>query len=773
MAVATIDGNQVNLPDFAMDNTIKELSRKMDGYAKSNEALLKKIMSGKGTSGDADKGSKKIDEAVKRQVRAIESSRSAMGPFEKALTGAANAVGMMTASFITGISAFTGILTGIAIESFMKFGSALNELTTVGLNQSMLEMGDFTTKTMALGMTFDEATSFVKENSMAFQEMGSGAFDFAIAFMNATDSGVKLGLALDDTIGVLNEELQTRARLGNMNNLTEQQQERVASSLADMTRTQLEYTQALGMSIDAIRMFGSQLVQDSAPLAAALIDMGEELRQNTITEVQKFGSVLAATGGNIGQSLAEAATEAAAFGAIGFSASAREFITVLPQLAGPFQNVINDFRNGVLDGEEAALAFTNTLGNLNNVEKERIFAIARTGNQQALAMAKSILLFEQSAQKLSRIAGREFRPESIQQAYNLLGTVPRTLLSTIDAVKNNFLIKFLDLMNSKDGVNGFLDSVTALKESLVKLATTFMDGPFGGTDNPLQGLADFFESIINNIRDRITTFDARMNKYFSKEEGGTIGTFFTEFIEEPFHALLRTVMMNIERMVKTIGPNFVAVGEDLAFALLNALKDLRGPGGIKLFNIDKDSKYYNEQAYEKHSADRDAKHQEKLKNLDEELLLKYFKENPNNTYFQSGRTSAVYDAQVNAGLEDQVLIDSSGMVQTPANSLIKGASGGFYNLYEGGNVSMDSINALITARRQGGDAIETLLANIADPDQRARASRKIDDVMGGQDLTSFADTDGDGYANGEELLKALNVLIRVSKDQTRVIQDGQ
>ena len=113
------------------------------------------------------------------------------------------------------------------------------------------------------------------------------------------------------------------------------------------------------------------------------------------------------------------------------------------------------------------------------------------------------------------------------------------------------------------------------------------------------------------------------------------------------------------------------------------------------------------------------------------------------------------------------------MVQTPANSLIKGASGGFYNLYEGGDVSMDSINALITARRQGGDAIETLLNNIADPDERNRASKKIDDVMAGQDLKTFADTDGDGFANGEELIKALNTLIRVSRDQTRVIQDGQ
>ena len=45
--------------------------------------------------------------------------------------------------------------------------------------------------------------------------------------------------------------------------------------------------------------------------------------------------------------------------------------------------------------------------------------------------------------------------------------------------------------------------------------------------------------------------------------------------------------------------------------------------------------------------------------------------------------------------------------------------------------------------------------------------------MGGQDLTSFADTDGDGDASGQEILNALNILVRVMKDQTRVIQDGQ
>ena len=299
-----------------------------------------------------------------------------------------------------------------------------------------------------------------------------------------------------------------------------------------------------------------------------------------------------------------------------------------------------------------------------------------------------------------------------------------------------------------------------------------MDGPFGGTDNPLQGLADFFEMIINNITDRITTFDARMEKYFSKEEGGTIGTFFTEFIEEPFHALLRTVMMNIERMVKTIGPNFVAVGEDLAFALLNALKDLRGPGNIKLFNIAEGSKYSSEQAYKDHSADRDAKHQIKMDKLDEELLLKYFQEDPNNTFFQSGRTSAVYDALSDKGYTNQD-VDSSlygtDTVPVPINSLIKGASGGFYNLHDAGNVNFGSLDTLAYT----SNPLETLLENIKDPDQRARASRKIDDVMGGKDFKDFADTDGDGSNSFQELLNALNILIRVSKDQTRVIQDGQ
>jgi len=543
MAIATIDGNQVNIPDFALDRTVRDLASAMNGYAKSNENLIKKMTSGTASPKDVEKFTKNITEAnpeIQKNTRQIHASMKAMGVFEKTLTGTANVVGAMFGGMLTAGTGLTTIMTGVLLEGFMRFGDALNQLTTVGLNRVETLEGPVS-GLIGQGMTFDEALDFVLNSSLAFQETGLQTVNLANRFRELTDMGSNLGITLDDMLGVFQDELNLRARLGNMGNLEEAQQIKIVEGMEDMVNTQFRFTEALGESVDEIRNFALNLVRDSSPLQSSLLLLDEELRQNTITQVQEFASVLRATGGEFGGAIADAAVEAAAFGAIGFSSSAIDLVTVLPTLAGAFTNTIQDFQNGILDGEEAAMEFTNVIGNLSETEKQRVFAIARTGDRTALQLNRSIMLFEQSVTKINEAFGDDFRPQEIQRAYNLLGAIPRTLLSTFDQVRTNLLAKFIGSIDDSffQMVTGSLNEFTeAVKRTVNTIFNDTVQFSADNPENPVKGLITAFNDFVERITARIDQFNIFLDNYFNTpDKDGNLPTFsdfFKEFIFDPF-----------------------------------------------------------------------------------------------------------------------------------------------------------------------------------------------------------------------------------------------
>lgn len=535
MAIATIDGNQVIIPDFAMDKTVRDLATVMDGNSKKLEELLKKMRSGTATNTDVknfDKAVNHSTSSLQRKTRQIEATKEAMGAFEKTLVTAGNTAGVMFAGLITGGVALSGIIGGLIMESFMKFGDALNSLTTVGLNQYEA-IENNVADLVGMGMTFNQAMDFVMESSLAFQEVGLETNKLAVAFRDATQFGANLGVALDDMFGILQDEINVRARLGNMGNLEEATQLKIIDGMEDMVRTQFKYTRALGESIDSIRLFALNLVRGSAPLQSALLLLSEELRQNTITEVQEFGSVLAATGKATGESLAQAAVEAASFGAIGFSQQAMEFVTVLPRLAGGFTNAINGFRNGVFDGEEAALEFTNILGNLTENEKQRIFSLARMGNQQALEMNKSIMLFEQSVTRIQQFAGEDFRPEALQRAYNTLGAVPRTFLSLFDEIRLKLMASFAGLGDSVfDAITNNLSGITSAVSRTVDVILGLEKGPDGKMkiSKTMESFINSVNTFLEGIVAKIDAFNIQLAYMMGDVDDGGLGLSFGDVL---------------------------------------------------------------------------------------------------------------------------------------------------------------------------------------------------------------------------------------------------
>ena len=157
------------------------------------------------------------------------------------------------------------------------------------------------------------------------------------------------------------------------------------------------------------------------------------------TGVQSFLSGMFAMGGEAGGEIGAAVLEAASMGAVGFSEAAFGFITVLPGLADNMQSVIADFNAGVIDGSEAAMSFTKELGNLSQGERDRVFLLARAGDEQAKMMAKAIIQFEQSADKMEK-QGLEI--ENVQRGFNAFNAILKTVRSVFDNLVNTFMSGF-------------------------------------------------------------------------------------------------------------------------------------------------------------------------------------------------------------------------------------------------------------------------------------------------------------------------------------------
>ena len=430
MANNPIDlGNgQTVVPDWAKESTLLKLVEVLSGKkGKEQQARTEKAL--RNLADGLDDHSEDLKE--------VSSSLDGMG--ERIGESIAGTIGTVIDKSVGLALIVLGTAVTTITASFMKLGGSLNSLSQSGL---ALEGG--TVKQIAslneLGMSTDAATDMMLNNAQVFRTLGNVATTQVLqSFLDVTKSGNNLGLSLEDAGSFIADELKLRTQLLNLGNLDARQQQKMAQDVAQLGRTQLKYSKALGVSTDAQREFTEAALANNTMLMANMIRTSSASRAELVTGAQSFLSGMRAMGGEVGGEIGVAVLEAASMGAVGFSDAAFGFITVLPGLADNMQSVIEDFNNGLINGEEAAMSFTNELGNLSDGERSRVFLLARAGDEQAKAMAKAIIQFEQSAAKMKE-QGLEI--ENVQTGFNALNTIVAKVKGMFSSVINTFMSGF-------------------------------------------------------------------------------------------------------------------------------------------------------------------------------------------------------------------------------------------------------------------------------------------------------------------------------------------
>lgn len=465
MAVSiNIDGQAYTFPDWLSESTGEQMldtlkgileaakvdSKVADKVAKSSGQVLKEIKDqGKEDKVTADEQKKRDEKLIKaseeagRDFKEIKQSleqykldqaynKSFFGGLVNAFESEGENVGKAIFKFGGMIfkagSYVAGTLVGYATyigNTMLGAGDSLNELaaTGVGFNTTFQGFSDSAGLGVSAlsGLTggFKQSAALIGQYANVVAVGGIGRFASQMEYAAAVSQD--LGMAMEDSMEQFGDAIANRQKLLNIGNVS---QSRMNSQVQMTIKSQMAYATALGVSTEELRAFVDSLIQDNGLLTASLLQFSDTVRSDVVAGIETFASGMAAMGGKAGQDIAAAFLEAGSAGAIGMSESAIGFATALPSLAGPMNEFTEAMRNGTLtqkQAQEMTTTVTKSLGNLSASEKQRIFLMARTGDQAAQTMANAITQFEQSEEKIDEINnmfGQKFDMDAVQTGTN-------------------------------------------------------------------------------------------------------------------------------------------------------------------------------------------------------------------------------------------------------------------------------------------------------------------------------------------------------------------
>ena len=474
MAVSfNLDGQALTFPDWASEATAEQMldilktMAKQSGASQKDQAkatdsakrVLNEIKKGNETAGQSDDEQKKRDEKLLKETKEFgrdlrevgksleqykmdkEFDASFLGTLKNSFESEGENVGkaiMVTAEHMYKGAAYIGgavMQYGSALgQSILGAGESLNDLSKVGVGfndtyQGMADSAGLGVSQLA-GLTgsFAGAADLIGRSSKVVATQGIEKF--SATMKNAADISEELGMNLEDSLGAFGDALTRRQQFMNVGNIN---QGRMNQQIAKTTKMQMAYATAIGVSTEEMQAFVDSLVKDNGLLSASLLRFDDAVRNDVVAGIEVFASGMAAMGGQAGQDIASAFLDAGTAGAIGMSDAAIGFTRALPSLQGPMNEFAQAMKDGTLTQEQSknmVNTLTSELGNLSAGEKNRIFQMAKIGDESAKTMANAITQFEQSEDKLKEVNekfGTAFNMDTVQTGTNQFNKIMTNL----------------------------------------------------------------------------------------------------------------------------------------------------------------------------------------------------------------------------------------------------------------------------------------------------------------------------------------------------------
>ena len=559
-----IDGQNYRFPDWATESTMEVINKTLQEIAKnngvdaktlkelndSNKKLLKQIekdskdsKSDEATAVAQNKEANRLLDDVVDKLGNVQDEIKVGNKLDKQeyksfaskvvgdmqntgeqlgrITGTVGGMMVKTAGIAVG-TVVTGF--GIVAKALHGAGGAINNLTKsgIGFNSTYDNLGMTTTQAIgnlgALGDGFAGAAARMKESSSVIATQGFGRFTDTMKF--AADTSEELGMSFEESMDRFGDALTRRQKMLNLGNLD---QGRLNKQVLRTTKAQQAYSTALGVGTEEMQNFVDGLLNNNGVLMSSMLRFSDTIRGDLVAGIEVFASGMAAMGGQAGQDIATAFTEAAATGSLGLSEAAIGMVTALPNLAGPMNEYISAVQSGTLSqeqSEEMVTGMTKQLGNLSQSEKERIRLLARTGDVHAQSLANAISQFEQSESKMAEInkaLGTGFNLDLVQKGTNQFNKV---MAQISGGAQNAFYSLFSDSEVTGAMTEGFEDIL-----KIFGFGVDDMSGAAQGVGGMMQKLAKDFVPYIKMAVDQLKEFATYLKEAF--EDGGFKGVIST------------------------------------------------------------------------------------------------------------------------------------------------------------------------------------------------------------------------------------------------------
>lgn len=383
----------------------------------------------------------------------------ALGTVSAAVYTAAAALGFLTAAVLN------------VVDNAFEFAKTMNNLTSVGLGfrdvlgSSTQEFYQTLTGLSQLTGGFISAANMLANS--APMVIAQGVENFSNSMQRAADASDDLGFSIETSMERFGRALSVRQLLLNLGNLD---QIKLNQQIENSVRIQQAYSRALGVSSEALQEFANNLIADNGMLSASLLRFTDTVRSDVIAGIESFAVTMRSMGGAAGGDIAQAFVEAASLGAMGFSETAMGFVAVLPRLSDQLTDFIGQVQTAGItqqSAQEITQGLANELGNLTQTERQRIFMLARSGDQYAQTMARAVIQFEQSSARIDDInqqLGTGLDIFQVQKGTN-------RLTKLINSITGAFSSTFYSLFANDGFFEGFSEALETITPQVQALAT--------------------------------------------------------------------------------------------------------------------------------------------------------------------------------------------------------------------------------------------------------------------------------------------------------------
>jgi len=295
------------LPEYALETTQQEVMKLLMAQVSANKkefALYEKLVK---NSAEQLKDNEKREEYQKEQADTLKDihkdAKQGKSVFGASMIDAGAAANKLANSFIKlSVMAVGTAITGFGLlgKNALNLGGVIADLSEKGMGLD--GVGDSTASTIAsfnrLGLTTTEASDLMAKSSSTIAAIGQDSFlGVSQALAQATASGAKFGLNMNQLAEIAADDLEIRQKLGILDNLNAAQ---AAQRSAELYDSQMNAAKLLGKSIDDIRGASRQTLEENAEFALRVQSIGARLgddvaRGFTLTMEKGLGN-LAASG---------------------------------------------------------------------------------------------------------------------------------------------------------------------------------------------------------------------------------------------------------------------------------------------------------------------------------------------------------------------------------------------------------------------------------------------------------------------------------------------